>query len=90
MTRQITVKLNEKKFAPILKDLKLLGGGIEITNSEAAGKAIFFTHRYLTKKETKLGNKTRLDSYLEASGYSRDECTIQFLKEYAEFISKKS
>lgn len=58
MTRQIIIKLNEKKFKPLLEQLSKDGHGSISSYSELAGKIIFFDFLLWKRKVKKLNNKT--------------------------------
>ena len=59
MTKQIVIKLNEKKFKPLLQKLKSNGYGAVGSYSELVGKIIFFDYLLWNKKCRELKNKSR-------------------------------
>jgi len=88
MTEQITIKLNTKKFKPLIDDLNEFGKKHCGSNSEIAAKAIFFTHEYFFEKLEKLDNKTRIETILEKMGEPKDKAILDFIKKYNRFVSE--
>ncbi len=88
MTKQITIKLNEERFRPLLDDL-INVTGLEKSYSEAAAKSIWMMHKMTFEKVPEWGNKTRLQLLMEKRGISFDEAVLRMLKDYKEFCSRK-
>ena len=86
MTKQIVIKLNKKKFDPLLKFLLAKGGGISTSYSECAGKALFFAYLYFTEKISELNNKTRLEHFNDIMKSSHDSSVLSFLSKYKTFL----
>ena len=86
MTEQIVIKLNKKKFKPLLDECIRASGGAISNYSECVGKTLFFMHIYLTEKNDKLDKKTIQQFLLEHSGTSKEEMTLIFFKKYNEFL----
>jgi len=90
MTDQITVKLNEKLFRPLIEDIdKFTGPGMVKSDSDLVAKCIFFTHQFMYKKQDSLGGKTLWEVLQEQSGREKPEMILTFLKNYSEFSRKK-
>lgn len=87
MTDQIVVKLNKKKFKPLLDFLIQKGKGISNSYSECVGKSLFFAHLYLTEKVPELNNKTRLDYFNYLSKKPHDSSVLSFLSKYKNFLN---
>jgi len=83
------IKLNEKKFKPLLDKLKSDGHGPVASYSELAGKIIFFDYLLWTKKCEELRGKTKMEFLLEKLGLSNDELTVDFLQKYIEFLKSE-
>ncbi len=88
MTRQIVIKLNEKRFKPLLEGVICASSNIINNYSECIGKLIFFAYDYLFTKYHRLGNKTKHEFILAALGISEDEETLKFLGDYNQFIKR--
>ena len=86
MTKQITIKLNEERFKPLLD--KIMGiTGLEKTYSEVAAKCIWFTHRFSFQKDPKTG-KTMLELMADMKGRTVEEALLDGLKKYSDFCQK--
>jgi len=90
MTKQITVKLNEKIFRPALDNLMKFGGyGITESDSDLTGKCIFFCYDYVTHKRPELGNKTLYEFCMSRLGEDQKaKELLAFVERYYKF--KKS
>ncbi|MBW2964206.1 hypothetical protein KY363_01990 [Candidatus Woesearchaeota archaeon] len=85
MTEQITIKLNKKMFRPVIEKLKEFAGtGMFDSDSDIAGKALFYTLRATCKKHEKL-NKTSFDIITETTGLTKPEALLEFLNDYYKF-----
>jgi hypothetical protein len=87
MTDQIVIKLNKKKFQPLLDSLIKRGGNISSSYSEAVGKSLFFLYSYFNEKIPRLDNKTRHEYLLFKTDSSEEVTLLTFLKEYKRYIS---
>lgn len=87
MTSQIVIKLNKKKFKPILDFVKK--GALSKSYSELAGLCVWYCHNCLTKKVPELGNKTKAEFIAENMGMSPEERILATVKEYNDFIKGK-
>ncbi len=85
MTKQIIIKLNEKRFKPVFDKLLEAGHGVSKSYSEIAGKTIFYCYLAKYEKLPELGNKTKMEFLLEHMGISSDEDFLNFLQEYVKF-----
>jgi len=88
MTKQITIKLNEKRFKPLIESLIESNNRTSKSYSEAVGKAIFYSHQATVKKHHELGNKTIQEKICELREITKEQCQIEFLRAYSEFTSK--
>jgi len=87
MTNQIVIKLNEKKFKPLLDKLKSNGHGAVRSYSELVGKIIFFEHLLWEEKCKEFNDKTRMQFLMDKLGETHAEFMKCFLKQYIKFIS---
>ena len=85
MTNQIVIKLNEKKFKPILDKLKSNGYGAVGSYSELAGKIIFFDYLLWNEKCKELNNKTRMQFLMDKLDETHAEFMKFFLSHYMKF-----
>jgi hypothetical protein len=86
MTKQITIKLNYEIFKPLIDSLRNFSGhGVVASDSDLAGKALFFVH-FFVRHPTKLG-KTRLEILAEQAGVDKSEGIVKFLNEF--YLFKK-
>ncbi len=89
MTKQIIVKLNEKRFKPLLDGLMSTACDTVKNYSDCIGKSTFFLYDYMFTKYHRLGNKTKHEFILAALGISEDEETLKFLGDYNKFSRNK-
>ncbi len=89
VTKQITIKLNERKFKPILDNLNRISGHKVKTYSELAGKCIWFCHVFGTKKMEKLGNKSHFEFMAQMRGMTTKELLKDLSKKYRLFAKKE-
>ena len=90
MTDQITVKLNEKMFRPLMEDIdKFTGPGMVKSDSDLVAKCIFFTHEFMHAKNPEFGDKTLWEICQEKAGRDKADMILGFLKNYSEFNKKK-
>jgi len=87
MTNQIVIKLNEKKFKPILDKLKSNGYGTVGSYSELVGKIIFFEYHLWNKKCKELNDKTRMQFLMDKLDETHSQFLKFFLSKYIKFIS---
>jgi len=87
MTKQIVIKLNEKKFRPLFDSIKEKCGTSK-SDSELAGKALFNLYLQLFEKIPNLENQTMLEFFSEIQGKSFDEMHMEFLRAYSLFLEK--
>jgi hypothetical protein len=87
MTRQIVIKLNEKKFKQILNELEKNGYGPVKSHSEFVGKVLFFEYLLWNQKCGELNKKTRMNFLMEKLGETSSEFMKKFLLDYNKFIS---
>ncbi|HII71241.1 TPA: hypothetical protein HA265_00620 [Candidatus Woesearchaeota archaeon] len=88
MTRQITIKLNEEKFGPMLDDLKKYGHEIIETNSAIAGFAVWFLHRHCFVKRPELGMLTGTEFLMKSYDKPKEQIMFETIKEFKDFSSK--
>ncbi|MBW2964209.1 hypothetical protein KY363_02005 [Candidatus Woesearchaeota archaeon] len=85
MTKQLTIKLNEEQFQPLIDELKrFTGEAMGETNSDFVAKTLFFAYMYLKKKQPGV-NKTLYEVLDEQLNFDKSEIMLQFMNEYAEF-----
>ena len=87
MTRQIVIKLNEKKFKPIIERIK--PNMVSKSHSELIGLCLWCYYIFTTEKVPELGNKTREEFLNERMDMPRNEAIISILKNYNIFIQGK-
>jgi hypothetical protein len=86
ITDQITVKLNAKKFRPLLEKLESFAGkGITECNSDLVGKALFFCYYSIYDKKPDCNDKTTFQIISEMTGMEKPEMLLNFLQAYSEF-----
>ncbi|MBR9706240.1 hypothetical protein GOV14_04345 [Candidatus Pacearchaeota archaeon] len=90
MTKQIVIKLNEKKFKPILDKLMNACHKTSRSYSDLVGKCLFFSQKYNSEEIPELDNKSQRDFILNKLGKPKDMAFLEFLKKYTEFIDQKS
>ena len=90
MTNQITIKLNEKRFKPLLDKLIECGCDTSKNYSECVGKCLFFLNQFMLEKQKELNDKTRFEFLLEKSDISKDEFIIKLLADYNKFIKNQN
>jgi len=86
MTKQIVIKLNSKKFKPILDSLKDKCGNTSKSDSEHVGKCLYFLNRLVNKPNPCFSGLTSLDYLLKVQGITFEKVYMNFLKEYADFL----
>lgn len=90
MTDQITVKLNEEKFRPLIEGIdKFTGPGMVKSDSDLVAKCVFFTHCFMYEPKDECGGKTLWDCYADRHGVEKADMVLGFLKAYSEFCKKK-
>ena len=85
MTRQITIKLNEEKFQPLISDLKTYGHNMMATNSALAGFAIWFLHMHCFEVDPELG-MTRADFIFKARDNPKEQVMFETIGMYKQFL----
>jgi len=88
MTKQIVIKLNERKFKPLLDELTACGKGLSKSYSESVKKAVFFCHHFNTYKYPELDNETMLQTILDKMNKTYNQAFLEFLKKYTDFLKK--
>ncbi|MBW2964207.1 hypothetical protein KY363_01995 [Candidatus Woesearchaeota archaeon] len=84
MTEQITIKLNKKTFKPVIDDLKSFGGaGLTDSDSDLAGKCIYFVHFFLFEKQE--SGKSVYEDYFDRKGITKADGILKFLNSYYTF-----
>ena len=87
MTEQIVIKLNKKKFGPLLDFLMEQGENLSTSYSACVGKTLLFSYLYFTKKIDFLGNKTQFEYFKEKSPENSQAALISFFKKYKNFLN---
>lgn len=86
MTKQITVKLNEAQFQPLIDELRRFAGdALGETNSDFVAKTLFFCYYFITKKHPEFKNKTDYELLAEMKDIDKAEVMLEFLNEFARF-----
>ena len=88
MTEQIVIKLNKKKFQPLLDNISEWAKNTFSSYSECVSKSVVFMYLYCNEKLPSLENKTRFEYILEKRSISNDESIVTFLARYNELIKK--
>jgi hypothetical protein len=86
MTDQIIIKLNKRKFRPILDKLNNLAKGAAQSNSWQAGFAVWFFNDLLREKREHLGGISIVDHLIQKSGLSRSEMLMYVMGKYIQFL----
>lgn len=86
MTKQLTIKLNEERFNPILNDLNQFGFGFLRSNSAMTSFSLWFMW-WFTHHKTDDG-RTVFEKYAQSVDKSEEECILYCVREYCEFASK--
>lgn len=89
MTKQIVIKLNEKKFKPLLDKIAAKGHNVDKSYSELTSKCLFFTYLFLHEELPNLGNKTRRKFIMKHRNMSEDQDFIEIMQKYSEFIKNE-
>jgi len=90
MTNQITIKLNEALFRPLMDDIdSFTGPGMTKSDSDLVAKCVFFTHCFMHEKRLECGGKTLWDTVQQQYGIEKSEMILDFLKQYYEYTKKK-
>ena len=85
MTKQIVIKLNEKKFRPLINKLKV-SERISKSDSEIVGKTLFGAYVLMSEKLPELSNKTRIEYLMAKSGSTFEQGIFNLLELYTRFI----
>jgi hypothetical protein len=86
ITEQITVKLNAKRFRPLMKELESFAGdGLIECPSDLVGKALFYCYYSIYHKRDDRDGKSVVEFVSEKSGEQKSELILNFLKEYHTF-----
>jgi hypothetical protein len=87
MTKQITIKLNEERFRPLLNKLRMFGGdGITESDSDLVGKCLFLCYELIYNKRGR--DKTSFDVLAENAGQDKPQLILGFLSDYYRFKKK--
>jgi len=85
MTKQIVIKLNEKKFRPLINKLKA-SERISKSDSEIVGKILFGAHMLMSEKLPELDNKTRIEYLMKKRDATFEQGILYMSELYAKFI----
>lgn len=84
----ITVKLDKKRFQPIMDFLDRVGGEMSKSESDVVGHCVFFVYDALTKKLK--NGKTIIETAFEAEGINESddfkEAAMDFEERYNKFL----
>ena len=87
MTSQLVIKLNKKKFKPLLDSVKQIS--LTKSYSELAGMCIWYCYTCSKEKIQELGNKTKLEFIAEKMGMSMQERIVVNAREFNKFLKNK-
>ena len=87
MTEQIVIKLNKKKFKPLLDSLIKKGGDLSVSYSECVGKCLFFLYLFSSEKNPRLDYMTQYEYLLERTKSTHEVTLLSFLMRYKKFLS---
>jgi len=85
MTKQIIIKLNERKFKPLLEQLAKDGHGSVSSYSELVGKIIFFDFLLWKQKIKRFNDKTSMQFLTNALKPNKYKLSEKFLRSYKKF-----
>ncbi len=89
VTKQITIKLNEEKFRPLIDKLNEFSGtGLATSDSELVGRCIFYTYFSIFSKVHNQNTKSGFEVLQDCSGQDSSELIMTFLQEYSSFRKK--
>lgn len=86
MTKQITIRLNEEKFRPLLDILCKYGKNITRSDSELVAMVCFNLFWRVITRFPELNDKTLLEHELEARGITLDQQIIEMHSKFSEFL----
>jgi len=82
MTEQIVIKLNAKKFKPILDKFIAKGCDTSRSYSEAVGKLIYWTDEFISDKKPRFDNKTGFEFLVSKDAKSMEDYMLRFISRY--------
>ena len=82
MTKQINIKLNDKKFRKILDDINSVTYNSLVTDSDIVARSMFFLHIFFFEK---LDDKTRSEILKDYLGWDFDKKLSDFNLKYNRF-----
>jgi hypothetical protein len=85
MTKQITIRLNEQKFRPLLDMLKTEGRDAARSDSELVGVCLFYIYYTSTIKYPAIG-MTLQEHSMKAIKKSREEMILDIFAAYNDFV----
>lgn len=87
MTNQLTIKLNQERFEPMLDDLRDFGFKLFQSNSALTAFSIWFLW-WFTHHKLPEGN-TVFEQYCKSREKSQEECILLCMKDYCESTEAK-
>jgi hypothetical protein len=87
-TKQITIKLNEEKFKPIIEKLMEISGSVR-TPSELMGKCLWYIYCFTFQKISAFDNKTHFEYMLSIRKMTHEQFLVDCGKKYNEFMDSK-
>ena len=91
MTEQLVIKLNKKKFKPILDDFNknFLKNSAQ-SYSWLTGFALWYMHKYALEKSSDFDGKTRLQWIIDKRGININEALLIMMGQFTEYIKTKN
>lgn len=87
MTDQIVIKLNKKKFQPLLDYLMKKNENTCLSYSECVGKSLYWLYLYFSEEVPILRNMTRHQYLLKETVSTHEVSILHFLSRYKRFLS---
>lgn len=86
ITKQITIKLNEERFRPLVEKLnEFAGTGLAASDSELVGRCLFYCYFSIFSKTSDAGTKSGFEKLQEVAGIDSSEMILRFLQDYSKF-----
>jgi hypothetical protein len=89
MTEQIVIKLNKKRFRPLLDKLEDFGGEcLAESDSDLVAKCLYFCYFFCYTRNKERGNKTNYQIFTEMLKLDKSDAILTFLSAYNKFKKK--
>jgi hypothetical protein len=83
MTKQLTIKLNEEKFIPLLKKMGCFLG-YPSSNSDLVARCIFFTYLVMTEN---INGNISFELFCKRLDVTKEEAILEFIKKYKDYVT---